>query len=114
MPVLATGTVYVRWKQICQKYGWSDALCGPCVMAFNENTMEGNCCYNHPKGCKLHIIPQTGGKKFVIREHQKELNDLKLTEVREELKAEKAGNKKPPGEPKKVNGVDIYPTRSFA
>ena len=59
-------------------------------------------------------MPQYKGKTFAVREHVDELNKLKFTEVRAELKAERDGNKKPPGTPQKVNGVDVYPTRSFA
>ena len=83
-------------------------------MAYTTRLGEEHCCYAHALGGPEHTVPQHKGKAFVVREHVEEMNKLKLTEVREELKAEKAGNKKPPGAPQKVNGVDVYPARSFA
>jgi hypothetical protein len=110
------GTIYVRWPQMCQHFNWGDhkKLCGPCITAFNQKRMEEHCARNHTLGCDAHKPPMVKGEKFEIRKHFKDLTKLKLTETRDELKAEKDADKKPPGAPKKVNGADVYPTRSFA
>ena len=107
-------TVYCRWPQVAAHLGIDPNLCGPCTMAFNEKRREEPCPWGHAPGCAAHKIPMVKGKPFSMPEYQPELDRLKLTEVRDELKAEKAANKKPPGPPRKVNGTDVYPTRPFA
>jgi hypothetical protein len=115
-PMLLAGTIYVRWPKVCAHYKLGDPkkVCGPRTMAYNQKRGEENCCFAHALGGPEHNVAQYKGKPFTIQEHLEELNKLKLTEVRDELKAEKNGNKKPPGTPQKVNGVDVYPTRPFA
>jgi len=115
-PTLLAGTIYVRWAKLCAHYKLGDPkkLCGPRIMAYDMKRGEEHCCHSHALGGPEHNMPQYKGKTFAVREYLDELNKLKFTEVRAELKAERDGNKKPPGTPQKVNGVDVYPTRSFA
>ena len=96
--MLLAGTIYVRWPKVCAHYKLGDPkkVCGPRTMAYNQKRGEENCCFAHALWGPEHNVAQYKGKPFVIQEHVEELNKLKLTEVRDELKAEKNGNKKPP------------------
>ena len=75
---------------------------------------EGNCIFGHPKGCKAHTPDLVKGKPFKAIEHKEELVDLGLTVRRPELAADAKTGKKPPGQPKKVGSVLVYPARHFA
>ena len=73
---------------------------------------EGNCCYGHPAGSALHTPPKVNGKPFRAAEYRTALESAGLSVFKQEL-ADEAG-KKPPGSPKKINGVLVYPARHFA
>ena len=110
---LHAGSIYVDFPAICNHFGWAKGqYCGPVVTATCPNPEE-NCIWGHAKGCAMHQ-PMLNGKPFKFLEHKDELTRLGLTSVKAELKADAAANRKPPGKPKNVNGVLVYPKRHFA
>ena len=103
----------VDWPAICRKYGWNPkALCGPVIMATNSDKAEEYCVSGHSKGCQAHKAPMVNGKPFRLADHRDELLREKLTVAHPQL-AEERG-KKPPGTPKKVGSMTVYPARHFA
>ena len=81
-------------------------------MAMGPNP-EGNCCYGHKAGDKMHQLPMVKGKPFSCKEHRRDLVELGLTVQRKELKEEMKAGKPIPGVPKKVGAALVYPARHF-
>ena len=75
---------------------------------------EKKCCLGHPVGSPLHKQMTYKGKPFFAKDHEKEFTQLGFTMKRDELAQEIASGAKPPGQPKKVGNVLVYPTRHFA
>ena len=109
---LRAGNHWVNWPKICEYFGWDRTkLCGPVVCSFSKAAegREKNCPGGHTAHCKQ---PQVKGKPFSMEAYKDELVELGLCGPRDELKALKG--KPPPGQPKKVNGVNVYPAMHFA
>jgi hypothetical protein len=102
------GTIFVRWPDIGKKYGWdSEALCGPTVMAAgNTPNCDGQC-------GKSHKAPLVGGKPFKLADHRETLVAEGLTKVQAKLQEEARARAKPPGQPKKIGNIMVYPARHF-
>lgn len=106
------GNVYVDWIGICTHFGWNPKeLCGPVIVAYDAATAESHCPGGHASGSKAFQRPMVKGKPFNIANHKDELQKLGLCGFQAELKAEREAGKPPPGNPKKVNGVNVYPAR---
>ena len=113
--VCDSGTVYCRWNKTAAYLGVDPKkVCGPVAMSLDFASREKNCCMLHPLGYSGHAPLKLDGKPFVVKNRFKELVGLKLLEVRPELKKERDEKKDPPGPPKDVNGVKVYPDRHFA
>ena len=122
-PVTA-GNTFVDFPKICKHFaahggkGWdANTLCGPKVMGASpyQAKNEMNCCYGHPPGGQRHKNqPTVNGKPFVLSEHKDALVKAGLSGFRQELKDEADAGKPPPGTPKDISGVKIYPARHFA
>jgi hypothetical protein len=106
------GSVHVDWPGVCKRFNWDPAkVCGPTTMAAVDPAhREENCCYGHAAGCDKHKQPMAKGKLFVLVDHKAELVKAGLTTFHDELRS----GKKPPGTPKTVGDVVIYPARHFA
>ena len=107
------GTVHVDWPGVCKHFGWSTDVCGPVAMAFDRKSAETHCCYGHAAGCQAHKQQLAEGAPFELKDHREKLNELGLTGVKDELKADAKAKKKPPGTPKMTRGHPIYPARHF-
>ena len=109
-----TGNFYVDWIGVCKHFGWSPKeLCGPVIMAFNAAEAEAHCPGGYASGSKAFQRPQVKGKTFNLSNHKAELQKLGLCGFQADLKAEREAGKPPPGNPKKVNGVNLFPARHF-
>ena len=98
---------------VCKHFGLDHKkICGPYLMAMGNR--EANCCFEHGPDSPLHWIPKVQGKPFHLTDHKAELEAKGLSVFRQELKDEGAAGKKPPGKPKDMNGVPVYPARHFA
>ena len=83
-------------------------------MAIDLLNREANCPFDHPAGCIAHGVVMYEGEQLDVTKHVKLLRKEGLSEIRTELIQEKKRNSKPPGTPKLIHGVLIYPTRHFA
>ena len=113
--VLAAGAFGVDFPGICKKYGWdAKKLCGPCVCAMG-NDPEAYCPeeWNHARGCAAHKPPAVNGKPFKFYDHLDELTKEGLTSRGEGLVKMRKEHKKPPGTPKDVRGLKVYPAWHF-
>ena len=77
---------------------------------------EENCPeeWNHARGCAEHKPPLADGKPFKFADHLKELTKDGLTGRGEGLVKMIKERKKPPGTPKDVRGLKVYPAWHFA
>ena len=92
-------------------------LCGPKVMAASSDPKKGedNCCYRHVVGGALHRRqPTVDGRPFKLAEHRAALVEAGLTVFRPELQNEGNEGRPPPGIPKNIGGVLVYPAQHFA
>ena len=109
------GSVYCHWAKTAAHYGFDPKkVCGPVALSLDFKGREQNCCFLHSAGHSSHEPLKYDGKPFVVKSRYKEMISLKLLEVRPELKKERDEKKNPPGTPKDVNGVMVYPERHFA
>ena len=83
-------------------------------MAGNRRNRLGYCPFNHKPGSPQHREVTYKGKPFVATDHRAELTSLGLMVQKDELKADKAANRRPPGNPKPMGGGMVYPARHFA
>ena len=110
------GVYGIDFPGICQKFGWDPKkLCGPCICAMTK-LPEENCPeeWNHPRGCAAHKLPLVDGKPFRFIDHVDELTKLGLTMRGDGLVKMRKEGKKPPGTPKDVRGLKVYPAWHFA
>ena len=115
------GNHYVNFPRVCKHFTshggkrWDvKKLCGPKVMGGHEDPErnDSNCCYKHPAGCERHKNhPTVNGKPFKLSEHKAGLVKAGLAGFRQELQNDGIAGRPPPGVPKEINGVKIYPAR---
>ena len=107
------GPYLVDFPAICKHLNWDKSkLCGPVVCSLSTPA-EKDCPYGHEKGCAAHK-PMLNGKPFKMQEHLAKFTELGFSKKHNALAKEKAENRKPPGQAKKVNGVLVWPARHFA
>ena len=121
---MVAGNHFVDFPGVCKYFathggkGWDEKrLCGPKVMGASPDPQKNelNCCYNHPPGCERHRNhPTVNGKPFKLEEHKDALTKAGLAGFRQELQDDGAAGRPPPGVPKEINNVKIYPARHFA
>ena len=116
MHLALAGGILVQWPPICKHFGWGDhtKLCGPYVMS--ADTARGardERCRWHDHASPLHHVPKVKGKEFELRDHQQDLEKLGLTRRVPELAERLNKGQTPPGKPKRVGKVDVYPTPHF-
>ena len=104
------------WKKQCHIIGINpDEYCGPYVNAVGSvDFPAANCCYNHALKSPLHKQPLVKGKPFRLADYKEEFQKAKVSFRPKELKEEFKAGKPPPGNPKTINGVKVYPARHFA
>lgn len=110
------GTYGVDFPGICKKYEWdATKLCGPCICGMGGDPEE-NCPeeWNHPRGCAAHKHPLINGKPFRMTEHAAELTKEGLAVQTDGLKKMRKERRKPPGAPKDLRGMKVYPAWHFA
>lgn len=106
----------VDFPKISKKMGWDTTkMCGPWTCAFNVDNAAACCPYMHPKGSPWHAKrPQAEGKSFLMGEWIDRFIAQGLVTKPDELKAERAEGKPPPGKPTKTKeGALVYPARHF-
>ena len=113
MSVWVAGRYHVDWPGVCKYHGWDPkTLCGPVIMAGNQDNAEVNCPWGHSAGCAHHKLQKVKGKPYALRDFS--LYESKgLCQVREELIAERNAGKHPPGTSKQVGVTNVYPARHF-
>ena len=121
---MVAGNHFVDFPGVCKYFathggkGWDEKrLCGPKVMGASSDPQKNelNCCYKHPPGCERHKNhPTVNGKPFKLEEHKDALSKAGLAGFRQELQDDGAAGRPPPGVPKEINNVKIYPARHFA
>ena len=113
---LPTGTMWINFPKQCALFKWNpDHVCGPYTNSVSPEIGMAMCCYGHKADDPRHGDPPLArGKPFHIADYRKEFEEKGIAVAQPSLKEEKAAGKPPPGTPKIVNGVKIYPARHFA